>query len=128
MLQLRQEAQELGNRRKNTKNKLSPSSLTPKVVIYCISENVLIWGFQFYKSSRREKMNNFKKKSIMEESMDSVRTFNSDRSATFTLSAFNSRRDSNRNSMDDPDYGIRKERSRSIGEGKMARENSLRAY
>jgi len=73
-------------------------------------------------------MNNFKKKSIMEESMDSVRTFNSDRSATFTLSAFNSRRDSNRNSIDDPDYAIRKERSRSIGEGKMARENSLRAY
>ena len=77
-------------------------------------------------------MNNFKKKSIMEESMDSVRTFNSDRSAlgsaTFTLSGFNSRRDSNRNSIDDPDYAIRKERSRSIGEEKMARENSLRAY
>lgn len=55
--------------------------------------------------------------------MDSVRTFNSDRSATLTLSGFNSRRDSNRNSVDDPDYAIRKERSRSI-----TRENSLRAY
>lgn len=32
MLQLRQEAQEMGNRRKTIKNKLSPSSLTPKAV------------------------------------------------------------------------------------------------
>ena len=54
-------------------------------------------------------MNNFKKKSIMEESMDSVRTFNSDQidglsRSALTLSVNNSRRDSNRNSVDDADF------------------------
>ena len=76
-----------------------------------------------FSSSRFLRPRTYPRYPIMEESMDSVRTFNSDRSATLTLSGFNSRRDSNRNSVDDPDYAIRKERSRSI-----TRENSLRAY